>query len=235
MSRAVSSIKGRCMRECRKSLRLVIYCVLACASSLVGAEPPEGLDFIGGYYEKGEYKCYAEPCFTIHKGTEAAAAKDRPFSPRDWQPRTRSCQKAYTQALAKASTVDIRYAKKGDCVFVVEGEWLDPYTTEVITELGDIALDQLVSYREAHRYGGAYWSHAQRMELVSDSDNIVPVASMSKKARAGKSPTQWMPENKAYWCDYIVRREIIQRKYKLYLPREEREFQQEIKKLYCKY
>ena len=57
-------------------------------STFVVAEAPEGLDFIGGYTdEKGEYKCYAEPCFTIHKGTEAAASRDRPFSSRDWTPR----------------------------------------------------------------------------------------------------------------------------------------------------
>lgn len=215
---------------------LAMSWVLLCLSFSVRAEsPPEGLDFIGGYYDNGEYKCYSEPCFTIHKGTEAAASRNRPFSKRDWIPRTRSCQKALTKALAKSSRVDISYAKKGECVFVVKGEWEDPYSKEVITDLRNIGLDQLVSYKEAHRYGGAYWSRIQRMDLVNDANNIVPVTKASKKERNGRPPTQWMPENKGFWCDYIVRREIIQRKYNLYLPREEREYQEEVKKLYCKY
>ena len=213
----------------------LIFVLLIVLPVAVNAEPPEGLDFIGGYYDNGEYRCYAEPCFTIHKGTEAAAAKNRPFSKRDWIPRQRGCQKALTRALAKASRVDISYAKKDECLFVVKGEWEDPYTTEVISDLRNVGLDQLVSYKEVHRYGGAYWTRIQRMELVNDSDNIVPVSAKSKKERAGRPPTEWMPENKAYWCDYIVKREIIQRKYKLYLPREEREFQEKIKKLHCKY
>ena len=73
------------------------------------------------------------------------------------------------------------------------------------------------------------------MDLVNDAENLVPVSIKAKKTRAGLPPSKWMPENKAYWCDYIVRREIIQRKYKLYLPSVEREFQQEVKTLYCKY
>ncbi len=231
----ISDINKRTKSACRVAVRLLVCSLLLCLSLEAYAEPPEGLDFVGGYYEKGEYKCYQEPCFTIHKGTEAAAANNRPFSPRDWVPRTRGCQKSYTQALAKASTIDISYAKKGECLFVVKGEWLDPYSKEVISELRDIGLDQLVSYKEVHRYGGAYWSRIERMALVNDSENIVPVASKQKKARQGRPPTQWMPENKQYWCDYIVRREIIQRKYKLYLPRVEREFQQKIKMDYCKY
>jgi hypothetical protein len=207
----------------------------ACLALNAMAEPPEGIDFIGGYYENGEYKCYSEPCFTIHKGTEAAASRNRPFSKRDWIPRSRGCQKAYTKALAQASKVDIKYAKKGDCVFVVKGEWVDPYTLNSINDLRKIGLDQLVSYKEAHRYGAAYWSHTERMQLVNDADNIVPVSAESKKERDGRPPTEWMPENKDYWCDYIVKREIIQRKYNLYLPAEERAFKEEIKKLYCKY
>jgi hypothetical protein len=233
--RSTAVNKIRAFALFRKTVLSVLCWVLACFAFTVSAEPPEGLDFIGGYYDKGEYKCYSEPCFTIHKGTEAAASRNRPFSKRDWVHRKRGCQKAYTKALAKASRVDIAYAKKNECIFVVKGEWEDPYTTEVITDIRQIALDQLVSFKEAHRYGGAYWTTPQRMALVNDADNIVPVAKASKKARDGQPPTKWMPDNKKYWCDYIVRREIIQRKYGLYLPREEREFNEEVKKLYCKY
>lgn len=215
-------------------LSLILFLALGFATSAL-AEPPADLDFIGGYYEKGEYKCFSEPCFTIHRGTEAAAERNRPFDPRDWVPRSRSCQKAFTQVLADTSVVPISYAKKGDCAFVVKGEWINPYNGERITKMRDIALDQRVSYKEVHRYGGAYWTRVQRMELVNDPLNLVPVSRAQKKDRDGKPPSKWMPEEKRYWCDYIVHREIIQRKYSLFLPREEREYQEKLKTLYCKY
>jgi hypothetical protein len=217
-------------------LSLFLFFLLALGYSASAlSEPPADLDFIGGYYDKGEYKCFSEPCFTIHRGTEAAAERNRPFDHRDWVPRTRSCQKAFTKVLADTSVVPISYAKKGDCAFVVKGEWLNPYNGERITKMRDIALDQRVSYKEVHRYGGAYWSRVQRMALVNDPLNLVPVSRAQKKARDGKPPSQWMPEEKRYWCDYIVHREIIQRKYSLFLPRNEREEQERIKTLYCKY
>lgn len=212
---------------------LLLVSILSSHATL--AEPPEGLDFIGGYYENGEYRCYSEPCFTIHKGTEAAAERIRPFNKREWIPKKKSCLKAYTQVLADSSLEEISYAKKGDCLFVVKGKWKDPYTSVEIEAIRNLAIDQRISYQEAHRYGAAIWNHKQRMELVNDPLNLVPVSISSKKKRQGKRASEWMPENKSYWCDYIVRRDMVIRKYKLFLPTVEREFHKKIKTLYCKF
>ncbi len=215
---------------------LLVVCVLFPFLSVsAAAEPPPGLDFIGGYYENGEYRCYSEPCFTIHRGTEAAAERIRPFDRREWVPKKKSCLKAYTQVLADTSLVDISYAKKGDCLFVVKGSWVDPYDGSEIGEIRNLAIDQRVSYQEAHRYGAAVWDHKKRMELVNDPLNLVPVSIATKRERNGQKPSEWMPHKLEYWCDYIVHREIVIRKYELFLPKTEKEFHREIKRLYCKY
>ena len=215
-----------------------LLCVLLLAalhtSSALAEETPV-LDFIGGYYEDGEYKCFTEPCFTIHKGTDAAASRVRPFSPREWQAPRGECQKSYTQVLADTSLVEIKYAVHEDCAFVVSGQWHDAYTGKTIDDIRVIALDHRVSPQEAHYWGAAYWSQAQRMEFLNDPLNLVPVSINQIKARKGRSPEEWMPEQKSYWCDYIVHREIVTRKYQLRPPKEIRDFDHQIKNLYCKY
>lgn len=201
----------------------------------VSAEAPPELDFIGGYYEGGEYRCYSEPCFTIHRGTDAAASRIRPFAPQNWQAKRGECQKSYTKVLAETSLSDIKYAKHEDCVFVVSGTWQDAYTGQTIDDIRVVALDHRISPYEAHYWGAAYWTPEQRFALLNDPMNLVPVSIEQIKHRKGRSPTDWMPERKDYWCDYIVHREIVVRKYQLRPSKEIRDFDHEIKKLYCKY
>ncbi len=215
-------------------LLLLFICGLYSSFS-VAEEPPAGLDFIGGYYEDGEYKCYSEPCFTIHKGTDAAASRIRPFSPREWQARRGECQKSYTQVLADTSLQEIKYAIHEDCAFVVAGKWQDAYTGKMVDDIREIALDHRISPQEAHYWGAAFWSSTQREELLNDPANLVPVSINQIKARRGQSPVNWMPELKSYWCDYIVHREIVIRKYQLRPSKEDKDFDHKIKTLYCKF
>ena len=222
----------------RLLIRALASCLLvfvSLVSSAVHADSEPELDFIGGYYENGEYRCYSEPCFTIHKGTDAASSRIRPFSPKDWQAKRGECQKSYTQVLADTSLKEIKYAMHEECAFVVAGQWQDAYTGEVIDDIRVIALDHRISPYEAHFWGAAYWSSAQRKALMNDPINLVPVSIEQIKLRRGKSPTEWMPELKDYWCDYIVHREIVVRKYNLRPTKEIRDFDQNIKTLYCKF
>tara|TARA_R110001592_G_scaffold252395_1_gene515104 strand:- start:1347 stop:2090 length:744 start_codon:yes stop_codon:yes gene_type:complete len=212
-----------------------LFVTFIALSSPVNAETPPELDFIGGYYQDGEYRCYSEPCFTIHRGTDAAASRVRPFAPQDWQAKRGECQKSYTKVLAENSISIVKYAKHEDCVFVVSGEWQDAYTGQKIDDIRVIALDHRISPYEAHYWGAAFWTPAQRFALLNDSANLVPVSIDQIKLRKGRSPTEWMPERKDYWCDYIVHREIVVRKYQLRPSKEVRDFNQEIKKLYCKF
>lgn len=213
----------------------LLFLLILTLSFTVSAEAPPELDFIGGYYEDGEYRCYSEPCFTIHRGTDAAASRIRPFVPQNWQAKRGECQKSYTKVLAETSLSEIKYAKHEDCVFVVSGTWQDAYTGQTIDDIRIIALDHRISPYEAHYWGAAYWTPEQRFALLNDPMNLVPVSIEQIKIRKGRSPTDWMPERKDYWCDYIVHREIVIRKYQLRPSKEVRDFDHEIKKLYCKY
>jgi len=218
---------------------LILFLFILIAPQLVANEPaPENLDFFGGYYKNGEYLCYAEPCFTIHRGTVSSAARVRPFELRDWLPSrgdADACQQSYTRVLAETSEIEPRYKEINGCSYVVKGKWKDRYGSETINSVKTISIDQLVSFQEAHYLGGEGWSRRTRRAFMADPDNLIPVSNANKKLRAGYSASKWMPEDKLFWCDYVVRRDIIFRRYGLRIPFTEKEFNKRIKKLYCKY
>jgi len=221
-----------------KKVVAVTYLLLVSLFSFA-EERPEELDFIGGGYVDGEYRCYSEPCFSLHKGKGAASANVRPFEVREWLPRRGdewSCQNAYTNMLEKTSLSKVSFFKsKNGCKLISAGEWLDIYTGKPIDGMKNLAVDQRISLKEAHLYGGAFWTRARRMAFAYHPMNLVQVSSAQKKIRDGRSASKWMPEDKSTWCDYIVYREIVSRHFKLIIPLAEKAQENKIKKLYCNY
>ncbi|MFT7185079.1 MAG: hypothetical protein ACI84K_000451 [Pseudohongiellaceae bacterium] len=221
-----------------KNILNVAFCLLVSQFCFAGAAPL-ALDFIGGAYVNGEYRCYSEPCFSLHKGKAAASANVRTFEIREWLPRRGdewACQNAYTDMLEKTSITDVKFFKsQSGCKLIRLGEWRDAYTGELIDGMKNIAVDQRISLKEAHLYGGAFWSRERRMAFAYHPLNLMPVSSAQKSLRDGRSASEWMPEDKSTWCDYIVYREIVSRNFKLILPLEETLHENKIKKLYCKY
>jgi len=234
-----SNIMGSKLIIKSKYITGIICCFLFFSAGLVFAQtPPENLDFIGGYYENGEYRCYSEPCFSLHRGKGAASARIRPFEIREWLPRRGdkwSCQQAYTEMLSKTSQVEVSLFKKKSCKLISNGKWKDTYTGKMIDGMKTIAVDQRISLKEAHHYGGAFWTRPQRMAFAYSPMNLIPVSTTQKRDRNGRSASAWMPDDKSTWCDYIVHREIVARQFKLIIPSSEKMYEKKIKKLYCKY
>lgn len=220
-----------------RRLGLTIALVFNC-NGLALAELPEELDLIGGYYENGEYRCYSEPCFSLHQGKEAASSRVKPFKLSAWLPKRNSkwsCQQAFTQVLAETSLTKVSYFKKNNCLLLSSGEWKDSYTGEHIDSMETIGVDQLISLKEAHQYGGEIWSRDKRMNFAYFPDNLIPVSITQKSERNGRPASEWMPPNKAFWCDYIVQRDIVVRLFRIRMPKHEKAHAQKIKQLYCKF
>jgi len=215
-----------------------VFISLVALSVFAQSEVPENIDFFGGYLKDGVYTCYAQPCFKIHKGTDSSAAWVRPFEVREWVPIKGSkdaCQVSYSLVLAQSSQADVEFKTYGDCRLVTKGQWSDFYTGQTISSIKNVAVDHLISFQEAHYYGGSLWVRSKRKSFMNDPMNLVPVSLAFKKLRAGAPASKWMPEDKKKWCDYIVKRDLVVRRYKLRLPKHEKDFGNNIKRLYCKY
>lgn len=216
------------------------YLLLAafCLGQLAHAEePPEGLDFVGGYFEDGIYKCYREPCFQLHSN-QYPTENNRRFRPKTWVywlDVDRNCQKEDIQAIVNASLTPVLHEEDNPCLPVKQGRWQDAYSGKVISDVSDITVDWLVSLQEAHLQGGFAWKRNKRALFANMSSNLIVVSKSQKDARAQRSVLEWMPSDKAFWCDYIVKREQVFRQFSLTLSSEEQAFNREIKRLYCKF
>lgn len=199
--------------------------------------PPENLDFIGGYFEDGVYRCYAEPCFTIHRDSYPTINKI-PFRIGDWPhwlDIDGNCQNEDLQTLYRESEVEPDHGDDDPCEAIYTGRWNDPYTGQVIEQAGRMAVDHRISLVEAHLYGATGWTRKKRALFANAPDNLVAVSAEAQKARAGRGAKDWMPENQRYWCDYVVHRERVARLFDLHFPPAEQQTHERIKLLYCKY
>ncbi len=223
----------------RKCYRLTLLSFLICllAPLSYASEPPPNLDFIGGYFEGEIYRCYAEPCFTIHRESYPEA-NNIVFNEYDWPhwlDLDDNCQNEHVQMLFNTSLTDTKHLGGDPCDTVIAGHWEDPYSGTTYYDAKELDVDHIISLREAHQYGASGWQRNKRALFANAPNNLIVVSAKLKAERQQRSASEWMPPNENYWCDYVVRREMVARQFKLYLPLKEQEFNKQIKTLYCKY
>lgn len=98
---------------------------------------------------------------------------------------------------------------------IKSGQWTDAYTGKVIKSSKKVALDYVVSLKYAHNNGGYKWSKEQKQAFANDAENLSTVTSSSKKDRAGKSPSEWLPKSDKEACVFSKNYANILSKYSL--------------------
>lgn len=83
------------------------------------------------------------------------------------------------------------------------GLWLDPYTDATFSDSGELDVDHIVPVAYAHKHGGAYWSAELKDIFYNDLENLLPVSASSNRQKGSKPPSEWMPDNINYHCQYV--------------------------------
>ncbi len=95
------------------------------------------------------------------------------------------------------------------CV-VTAGVLPDPYTgTQIQFRKGNttssaVQIDHLVPLSLAWKHGASNWDAATRTRFANDPANLLAVDGPTNTAKSDLGPSQWMPPNKAYWCQYAA-------------------------------
>lgn len=84
---------------------------------------------------------------------------------------------------------------------VLAGQWIDPYTGEVLaaTDLKDpvqaqaITIDHIVALAEAHASGGYAWTPEQRLAFANTVDQLRVVGGGTNSAKSDQDPAEWLP------------------------------------------
>jgi hypothetical protein len=88
---------------------------------------------------------------------------------------------------------------------VTRGRWLDPYTNQIFLDPGDLDVDHLVPLAWAHARGGHSWSSERRRAFANDPRNLFAVEASVNRSKGADGPTDWLPPNEAFQCEYITR------------------------------
>ena len=123
-----------------------------------------------------------------------------------WTDADGDCQVVRDEVLAAESRGPVSYRSDEGCR-VAAGEWIAPYTGQVVTNPRELDIDHMVPFGNAHRSGAWTWS-AERKEqyanYLGDPQHLIAVTASAKRSKGARGPEAWQPEDQRYWCQYAV-------------------------------
>jgi len=157
-------------------------------------------------------------CQQLTKPTEP------PYQRKDWPhwiDADKNCRNTRQELLIATSQKPVQFKDARQCT-VKAGKWIGPYTGKTFTKASDVDIDHIVPLAHAHRHGASNWSREQRRTFANDFENLLVVDDATNQAKSDKAPHQWLPPNKAFWCEYGQRWQRIKEKYRLFYGDQER-------------
>ena len=215
-------------------LRALIALFLIASPAILNAHPG-GLDRQGGHTDSrsGQYHCHRSQCEQAHRkqqqaeqeareeGRSFSSLYDREAWPH-WSDDDRDCQDTRAEMLILRSRKPVTFTNSQQCT-VASGEWYDPYTNTVFNNASALDMDHLVPLRHAHGHGGDQWDTRLRQQFANDPDNLLAVSASANRSKGASSPDQWLPDNRAYWCEYGKRWRALKQRYALMITPPEME------------
>ncbi|MFD7030269.1 DUF1524 domain-containing protein [Streptomyces sp. NPDC059917] len=111
-----------------------------------------------------------------------------------------------------------------ECRAVV-GTWASAYDDKVLTAASQVDIDHTVPLANAWRSGADRWDTSKRKDFASDlqGPRLLAVSAASNRSKGDRSPDQWSPPSRAYWCTYSRAWTHIKHTYQLAITEPERD------------
>lgn len=162
----------------------------------------------------------------VRSQSSDSQAYDRDDYHSRWLDRDDDCQDTREEVLIRQSERPVEFETDRECN-VVSGRWRDPYSGETFTDPGDLHVDHLVPLAEAHRSGADQWSQQRKHTFANDLDTrraLIAVEAGQNMSKSDRGPSEWMPDNDAYHCDYVRRWVAVKKRWDLTMDPDERAF-----------
>jgi len=118
--------------------------------------------------------------------------------------------------------VDKTYVSIKRCpTAVATGTLHDPYTNATVAFMrgeqvgASVQIDHLVPLALAWDLGARNWTESQRLRFANDPANLLAVAGQANQDKGDSGPANWMPPNRAFWCQYAIQFAAVLRGYQL--------------------
>ena len=138
---------------------------------------------------------------------------DRDLFPH-WLDEDGNCRDTRAETLILQSEVPVAFADGAGC-HVTSGRWYDPYTNSTFTDDDDLDIDHIVPLKWAYEHGADKWPERIRAAFANDTLNVIAVSLSANRSKGAKGPTEWMPANQSFRCQYLQRFQVVTQKYQL--------------------
>lgn len=91
---------------------------------------------------------------------------------------------------------------KKDACYIIGGEWIDPYSRDVITDPKKIDIDHVIPLGYVAKHGGQDWDFEKKKAYANDYEGLLAVSAAENRSKSDKGPEEYMPPNKEFHCGY---------------------------------
>jgi hypothetical protein len=104
---------------------------------------------------------------------------------------------------------------------VATGTLHDPYTNATIAFVrgnqtgAAVQIEHIVPLAYVWDFGARDWTDEMRVRFANDPANLLAVQGQANQDKGDKEPADWMPPNRAFWCQYAVQFVAVLRGYAL--------------------
>ena len=116
------------------------------------------------------------------------------------------CQNTRQEVLIAESLEPVTLDSSG--CHVESGRWFDSFTGQEFSDPADLDIDHIVPLAEAHLSGAAAWTADRRTQYANDltnPDTLIAVATSANRSKGDRDPSEWLPTNESFQCDYVAR------------------------------
>ncbi len=119
--------------------------------------------------------------------------------------RDNRCYNTRAKVLIRDSSVSVSFNRSG-CT-VASGKWADPYSGRDYTQASEIQIDHFVPLKNAYISGAYKWDKLKRClyaNFLGNDFHLLPVFGNENSRKGDRTPEEYMPLNRAYYCQYLA-------------------------------
>mgnify|MGYP000044141303 CR=1 FL=1 len=125
---------------------------------------------------------------------------------------TSDCINTRHEILVKQATPGTVTMSYDGCT-VTKGRWHDDYSGDLYINPRDLDIDHIIPLNYAFYHGGADWPKSKKEKFANDPINLIAVSASLNRQKSAQGPSQWMPPNHSYRCQYLARWQQVLSKY----------------------
>lgn len=120
-----------------------------------------------------------------------------------WSDLDGDCKSTRHEILEQLNIGRLSYSANG--CRVVSGRWFGVFSGQYFYNAQDMDIDHVFPVSLADRLGARNWPSVKKSQFFNDPANLLPVDKSLNRSKGAKDPTQWLPPNTSYRCEYVTR------------------------------